>query len=248
MGGTDRDGHGPPSAAPGRRPVGGSSAAAIGPARDGSVRPLHTELTGARWGVFRPFRGRRLHPNVLEGCPRGVKRVPTDPYPRTDLRVRPPVGASGRAARPRRPGRPPRACCRSHLPALTLSTGVTRHDPPGSPCTANDSHRGRATKPPRRRMERPLRIGVPRETSARETRVAATPATVAKLLALGYDVVVETGAGEASSFPDEAYAGAGATRRHRGRGLAGRRRPAGQRPRARRDRRGCGTARRWSAC
>jgi NAD(P) transhydrogenase subunit alpha len=40
--------------------------------------------------------------------------------------------------------------------------------------------------------------------------VAATPETVSKLVGLGYDVVVETGAGAASSFPDEAYAGAGA--------------------------------------
>jgi NAD(P) transhydrogenase subunit alpha len=56
-----------------------------------------------------------------------------------------------------------------------------------------------------------LRIGVPRETRARETRVAATPATVTKIVALGYDVVVETGAGDASSFPDDAYAKAGAS-------------------------------------
>jgi len=56
-----------------------------------------------------------------------------------------------------------------------------------------------------------LRIGVPRETRVRETRVAATPATVGKLIALGYDVVVETGAGAGATFPDEAYAGAGAT-------------------------------------
>ena len=40
--------------------------------------------------------------------------------------------------------------------------------------------------------------------------MAATPATVTKLVGLGYDVVVESGAGQASSFPDEAYAGAGA--------------------------------------
>ncbi len=40
--------------------------------------------------------------------------------------------------------------------------------------------------------------------------MAATPETVTKLVGLGYDVVVETGAGAASSFPDEAYAGAGA--------------------------------------
>ena len=44
----------------------------------------------------------------------------------------------------------------------------------------------------------------------REKRVAATPATVPKLIALGYDVVVEAGAGSASSFPDAAYVAAGA--------------------------------------
>jgi NAD(P) transhydrogenase alpha subunit len=55
-----------------------------------------------------------------------------------------------------------------------------------------------------------LRIGVPRETRARETRVAATPATVSLLVRLGYEVVVESGAGSSSSFPDEAYTEAGA--------------------------------------
>ena len=54
-------------------------------------------------------------------------------------------------------------------------------------------------------------IGVPRETKSGETRVAATPATVVQLLKLGYDVLVETGAGEGSSFPDDAYVEAGAT-------------------------------------
>ena len=54
-------------------------------------------------------------------------------------------------------------------------------------------------------------IGVVRERQAGETRVAATPATVTQLLQLGYDVVVEPGAGAASSFPDEAYVEAGAT-------------------------------------
>jgi NAD(P) transhydrogenase subunit alpha len=43
-----------------------------------------------------------------------------------------------------------------------------------------------------------------------ETRVAATPLTVGQLIQLGYDVVVEKGAGESSSFPDEAYTEAGA--------------------------------------
>ena len=53
------------------------------------------------------------------------------------------------------------------------------------------------------------RIGVVAERPG-ENRVAATPATVAKIVALGYDVVVETGAGAASSFPDAEYADAGA--------------------------------------
>src|SRR4051794_38252378 len=55
-----------------------------------------------------------------------------------------------------------------------------------------------------------MRIGVPGESRARETRVAATPSTVAGLRRLGYDVVIGAGAGRASSFADEAYAEAGA--------------------------------------
>ncbi len=53
-------------------------------------------------------------------------------------------------------------------------------------------------------------IGIVRESAPGETRVAGTPATVAQLLKLGYRVAVETGAGEKSSFTDEAYAEAGA--------------------------------------
>lgn len=53
-------------------------------------------------------------------------------------------------------------------------------------------------------------IGVTRETRPGETRAAATPATVRQLTGLGYDVVVESGAGALSSFADEAYAEAGA--------------------------------------
>ncbi|MEV6302153.1 Re/Si-specific NAD(P)(+) transhydrogenase subunit alpha [Actinoplanes sp. NPDC051861] len=54
-------------------------------------------------------------------------------------------------------------------------------------------------------------IGVPRDPQSGERRVAATPATVAELVKLGYGVVVESGAGARSSFSDEAYADAGAT-------------------------------------
>ncbi|AGB20533.1 NAD(P) transhydrogenase, alpha subunit [Mycobacterium sp. JS623] len=53
-------------------------------------------------------------------------------------------------------------------------------------------------------------IGIPRESLPGETRVAATPQTVGQLIKLGYDVVVETGAGAASSFSDEAFTEAGA--------------------------------------
>jgi H+-translocating NAD(P) transhydrogenase subunit alpha len=53
-------------------------------------------------------------------------------------------------------------------------------------------------------------VGVLKEARAGETRVAATPTTVAALQKLGYEVVVEPGAGEPASFTDDAYAGAGA--------------------------------------
>ncbi|QVI27150.1 Re/Si-specific NAD(P)(+) transhydrogenase subunit alpha [Mycolicibacterium neoaurum] len=55
-----------------------------------------------------------------------------------------------------------------------------------------------------------MQIGIPRESHAGETRVAATPQTVGALLTLGYSVVVESGAGDASSFSDAAYVEAGA--------------------------------------
>jgi len=54
------------------------------------------------------------------------------------------------------------------------------------------------------------RLGIVKEGSG-ETRVSATPDTVAKLMTLGYEVVVERGAGAASSFPDSQYTAAGAT-------------------------------------
>ena len=53
-------------------------------------------------------------------------------------------------------------------------------------------------------------IGIPRESSAGETRVSATPQTVGQLIKLGYSVVVESGAGVQSSFSDAAYVAAGA--------------------------------------
>jgi NAD(P) transhydrogenase subunit alpha len=55
-----------------------------------------------------------------------------------------------------------------------------------------------------------MRIGIPKESVAGETRAAATPNSVRQLLKLGFDIVVESGAGEKASFPDEAYRAAGA--------------------------------------
>ena len=56
-----------------------------------------------------------------------------------------------------------------------------------------------------------MRIAVPAETDAHETRVAATPETVGKLIAAGCTVVVEQGAGCAAHYVDAAYAEKGAT-------------------------------------
>ena len=55
-----------------------------------------------------------------------------------------------------------------------------------------------------------MKIGVLAEAQPGETRVSATPATVGELRKLGYDVIVHAGAGEKSSFSDEAYVAAGA--------------------------------------
>ncbi len=55
-----------------------------------------------------------------------------------------------------------------------------------------------------------MRIGVPAETRAGETRVAATAETVKKLVSAGHQVVVEHDAGLRASQTDEAYSAAGA--------------------------------------
>ena len=55
-----------------------------------------------------------------------------------------------------------------------------------------------------------LTIGVPRELFAGEKRVASVPEVIEKLIKLGFAVTVETGAGAAANFDDEAYRAAGA--------------------------------------
>ncbi|MGH3008631.1 MAG: Re/Si-specific NAD(P)(+) transhydrogenase subunit alpha [Gaiellaceae bacterium] len=56
-----------------------------------------------------------------------------------------------------------------------------------------------------------MRVGIPRETTDGERRVALVPETAAKLAAAGFEIVVEAGAGIPASFPDADYAEAGAT-------------------------------------
>jgi alanine dehydrogenase len=53
-------------------------------------------------------------------------------------------------------------------------------------------------------------VGIPKEVKDSEYRVAATPEGVRELVHAGHRVLVESGAGDGSALPDEAFAGAGA--------------------------------------
>jgi NAD(P) transhydrogenase subunit alpha len=55
-----------------------------------------------------------------------------------------------------------------------------------------------------------MRIGVPAETTAGETRVAVTPETAKKIIAQGHQVLIQSGAGVAASVTDAAYEAVGA--------------------------------------
>ena len=55
-----------------------------------------------------------------------------------------------------------------------------------------------------------MKIGVAKEIKSDEYRVALTPAGALELTRRGHDVFVESGAGEGSAFPDDAYANVGA--------------------------------------
>lgn len=56
-----------------------------------------------------------------------------------------------------------------------------------------------------------LVVGVPKETLQNERRVALSPAGVQALVKQGFQVQIESGAGEASQFSDQQYKDAGAT-------------------------------------
>ncbi|MHB8219997.1 MAG: NAD(P) transhydrogenase subunit alpha [Acidimicrobiales bacterium] len=55
-----------------------------------------------------------------------------------------------------------------------------------------------------------MKLAVPTETRPGELRVALVPDVVKRLVAAGWDVSVQSGAGDRASFPDDAYTGAGA--------------------------------------
>ena len=59
-----------------------------------------------------------------------------------------------------------------------------------------------------------MRIAVPAEKDPSEHRVAATPETVKRFIGLNAEVVIESGAGKAAGFLDEAYEAAGAKIAH----------------------------------
>src|SRR6478752_5953541 len=59
------------------------------------------------------------------------------------------------------------------------------------------------------RMDASVRIGVPKESWPGETLVAMTPKTADQLLKLGYELVIEAGAGVAAKFADGAYEAVG---------------------------------------
>lgn len=56
-----------------------------------------------------------------------------------------------------------------------------------------------------------MQIGIPMETVAGESRVAATPETVKKLVGAGHSVVIQKGAGRKAAYLDDAYTQVGAT-------------------------------------
>ena len=74
-------------------------------------------------------------------------------------------------------------------------------------CRNNNTVRSRHAPPS---LETKLNIGILRETRAGETRVAATPETVKKLIAGKHTVLVEAGAGAGAHILDAEYAAAGA--------------------------------------
>src|SRR5256885_3601543 len=82
--------------------------------------------------------------------------------------------------------------------------------PPGGPI-AVAAPRNTPIRAKRRAGDPPMKLAVPKEIRPGERRVAATPESVARLLKLGFEVLVESQAGAGAFFGDDDYAAAGAT-------------------------------------
>ncbi|KAJ1619409.1 NAD(P) transhydrogenase beta subunit-domain-containing protein [Pavlovales sp. CCMP2436] len=89
------------------------------------------------------------------------------------------------------PGYAPLASPTGPAAAASPAAAQTQRCPPGTPYAE-------------------LSLGVPTESALLEKRVAQTPESVERRVREGFRVLVETGAGAAAGFPDEAYAAAGA--------------------------------------
>lgn len=55
-----------------------------------------------------------------------------------------------------------------------------------------------------------MKVGIPAETRPNERRVGLTPSSVRRIVELGYEVIIESGAGESANLPDQMYVEAGA--------------------------------------
>src|ERR671918_1787454 len=75
---------------------------------------------------------------------------------------------------------------------------------------ASETRAAATTDTVKKEQPMPQLIGVPRETAAGEKRVATVPDVVEKLINLGFRVAVQSGAGDAANFADEAYRAVGA--------------------------------------
>ncbi|TDS13911.1 alanine dehydrogenase [Sphingobacterium paludis] len=64
------------------------------------------------------------------------------------------------------------------------------------------------------RSRNSLKIGVPKEISFQEKRIPLTPLSVALLVEYGHEVIIESGAGDASNFLDQHYSEQGARISH----------------------------------
>src|SRR5256885_264260 len=66
-----------------------------------------------------------------------------------------------------------------------------------------------------------MKLGIVKEIQAGERRVASTPETIRKIIKLGFEVIVQSGAGTEAGFSDETFTNAGAALRPEAAGVWG---------------------------